>query len=110
MAYLFLIVFNRRNYFHYYLEMGLPVIPFAQLILHERDEEAERDPESHLKKLRRKSNDLKKELSDFRFRKNTIDEEDEDESRTKNKEVESHSTSRNMVEFRNRVGKKINVI
>ena len=68
--------------------MGLPVIPFAQLILHERDEEAERDPESHLKKLRRKSNDLKKELSDFRFRKNTIDEEDEDESRTKNKEGE----------------------
>ena len=48
---------------NYYLEMGLPVIPFAQLVLHERNDEAERDQDSHLKKLRRKSNDLKKELS-----------------------------------------------
>ena len=89
----------------YYLEMGLPVIPFAQMILHERDEEAERDQDSHLKKLRRKSNDLKKDLSDFRFWNKQILEEDEqaedgDESRTKNKDIETHSTSLNMVKYR----------
>ena len=82
--------------------MGLPVIPFAQMILHERDEETERDPDSHLKKLRRKSNDLKKDLSDFRFWNKQILEEDEhaedgDESRTKKKDIETHSTSLNMV-------------
>ena len=55
----------RLNWNH--LERGLPVIPFAQLILPDREDEAERDPDSHLKKLRRKSSDLKKELSDFRF-------------------------------------------
>ena len=95
--------FPINNY--YYLEMGLPVIPFAQMILHERDEEAERDPDSHLKKLRRKSNDLKKDLSDFRFWNKQILEEDEqaedgDESRTKNKDIETHSTSLNMVKYR----------
>ena len=56
-------VFSILSEDHYYSEMGLPVIPFAQLVLHERNDEAERDQDSHLKKLRRKSNDLKKELS-----------------------------------------------
>ena len=82
--------------------MGLPVIPFAQLILHEREEEAEREPDSHLKKLRRKSHDLRKELSDFRFWNKQVfyeDEEDEDESRTKNKDIEGHSSSLNMVKY-----------
>ena len=91
---------------HYYLERGLPVIPFAQLILPEREDEPERDPDSHLKKLRRKSNDLKKELSDFRFWRapQVYFEEDEDESRTKAKDTKGHSS---MVSIEPSTGNKL---
>ena len=72
--------------------MGLPVIPFAQLILHEREDEAERG------KRRRKSTDLKKELSDFRFwNKEVYFEDEEDESPAKSKDTKEHSS---MVKYR----------
>jgi len=84
------------------LEMGLPVIPFAQrsLFLPDKEEE-ERDPESHLRRLRRKSSDLKKELSDFRFlNKQVYFEEDEEENVTRNKDTTRLSSSLKVDNFR----------
>ena len=87
----------------YYLEKGLPVIPFGQPILPDRDYEAGagRDSDSHLKKLRGKSNDLKKELLDFHFWNKPVLEEDEDGSPTKSEDKKGNSSSEKFLQTGN---------
>lgn len=78
------------------LERGLPVIPFAQQNFLP-DKVEEKETEANLKRVRRKSNDLKRDLSDFRFwNKQVYFEEDEEDSR--NKDVSRQSSSLNMVD------------
>ena len=77
-------------------ERGLPVIPFGQPSVCLPDREEGRERESHLKRLRRKSSDLKRELTDFRFlnRQVYFEEEEEEEGSTKDR---TRSSSFNMV-------------
>jgi len=80
------------------LELGLPVIPFGQpsLFLPEREESQE--SQSRLKRIRRKSSDLKRELADFRFLNKQIYFEDEEEENSTRDTTRTRSSSFNMVE------------
>ena len=80
-------------------ERGLPVIPFGQPSVCLPDREEGRERESHLKRLRRKSSDLKRELTDFRFlNRQVYFEEEEEEGSTRDR---TRSSSFNMVREQN---------